>query len=116
MNYSIGAKQLTTEEKEEMLQKDMIRGTRAPYNQLAGLGLNIFTDDELPDAQAAHEKIITNLMPAIAGANLIYGMGMLESGQTWSHEQLMIDNDIVTMVKRAIPGIDVTDGTMALNS
>lgn len=30
MNYSIGAKQLTTEEKEEVLQKDMIRGTRAP--------------------------------------------------------------------------------------
>jgi trimethylamine--corrinoid protein Co-methyltransferase len=42
-------------------------------------------------------------------------MGMLESGQTWSHEQLLIDNDIVTMVKHAIQGIDVTDDTMALD-
>jgi len=53
-------------------------------------------------------------MPALAGANLIYGMGMLESGVTWSHEQLMIDNDIVKMIKRAIQGIDVTDDTMAV--
>lgn len=69
----------------------------------------------MPDAQAAHEKTITNLLPAIAGANLIYGMGMLESGQTWSHEQLLIDNDIVTMVKHAIQGIDVADDAMALD-
>ncbi len=40
---------------------------------------------------------------------------MLESGQTWSHEQLLIDNDIVTMVKHAIQGIDVTDERMALD-
>ena len=46
---------------------------------------------------------------------MIYGMGMLESGQTWSHEQLLIDNDIVAMIKRAIQGIDVTDDTMAVD-
>jgi len=39
---------------------------------------------------------------------------MLESGVTWSHEQLMIDNDIVKMIQRAIQGIDVTDDTMAV--
>ncbi len=38
---------------------------------------------------------------------------MLELGVTWSHEQLLIDNDIVNMVKRSIQGIDVTDDTMA---
>jgi trimethylamine--corrinoid protein Co-methyltransferase len=42
-------------------------------------------------------------------------MGMVESGMTWSHTQLMIDNDIVTMIKRAIQGIDVTDDTMAVD-
>jgi trimethylamine--corrinoid protein Co-methyltransferase len=55
------------------------------------------------------------LLPALAGANLIYGMGMLESGVTWSHEQLVIDDDIVRMVKRAIQGIDVSDDTMAVD-
>ena len=67
----------------------------------------------MPDAQAAHEKTITSLLPALAGANLIYGMGMLESGVTWSHEQLIIDNDIVKMVKRAVQGIAVKDDTLA---
>ena len=46
---------------------------------------------------------------------MIYGMGMLESGQTWSHEQLVIDNDIVAMNQRAIQGIDVTDDTMGVD-
>jgi len=54
-------------------------------------------------------------VPALAGANLIYGMGMLESGMTCSHEQLLIDDDIVKMVKRTIQGIDVTDDTMAVD-
>ena len=42
-------------------------------------------------------------------------MGMLELGVTWSHEQLLIDNDIVNMVKRSIQGIDVNDDTMAVD-
>ena len=40
---------------------------------------------------------------------------MLESGQTWSHEQLVIDNEVVAMNQRAIQGIDVTDDTMGVD-
>jgi trimethylamine--corrinoid protein Co-methyltransferase len=46
---------------------------------------------------------------------MMYGMGMLEGGQTWSHTQFMIDNDIVKMVKRVIQGIDVNDETLAVD-
>ena len=46
---------------------------------------------------------------------MIFGMGMLESGLTWSHGQLVLDNDIVKMVKHAVQGIDVTDDTMAVD-
>ena len=55
------------------------------------------------------------LLVAMAGANMIYGMGMLESGMTWSHEQFMIDTDTVNMVKRVIQGISVTDDTMGVD-
>ena len=55
------------------------------------------------------------LMVGLAGANLIYGMGMLEGGQTWSHEQFMIDADIVSMVKHAINGVDINDETMSVH-
>jgi trimethylamine--corrinoid protein Co-methyltransferase len=46
---------------------------------------------------------------------MIFGMGMLEGGLTWSHEQFLIDADIVRMVKRFIQGIDVTDDAMAVD-
>lgn len=69
----------------------------------------------MPDAQAGHEKTITSLLPALAGANLIYGLGMLELGVTFSFAQLLIDHEIAGMVKRAVQGITVSDETMAVD-
>jgi trimethylamine--corrinoid protein Co-methyltransferase len=68
----------------------------------------------VPDAQAGHEKTMTSLLPALAGANLIYGMGMLELGVTFSFAQLVIDNEIAGMVKRVVQGVKVTDDTLAV--
>jgi trimethylamine---corrinoid protein Co-methyltransferase len=45
------------------------------------------------------------LLPALAGANLIYGPGMLEMGMTFSFGQLVIDNEIAAMVKRVGGGM-----------
>ena len=58
----------------------------------------------MPDSQAAHEKTLTSIFPALAGANSIYGSGMLELGQTFSMEQLVIDNDIIAMNFKAMEG------------
>lgn len=57
---------------------------------------------------------MTSLLPALAGANLIYGMGMLELGVTFSFTQLVIDNEIAAMCKRVVQGIKITDETMAV--
>lgn len=38
----------------------MIRGTRAPYSQLSGLGLNMFTDDELAELHRATLDVLEN--------------------------------------------------------
>lgn len=46
---------------------------------------------------------------------MIYGMGMLELGVTFSFAQLVMDNDIAKMVKRVVQGIDVTDDTLAVD-
>jgi trimethylamine--corrinoid protein Co-methyltransferase len=84
------------------------------YNLSSYTGL-MGTDSKVPDAQAAHEKTLIVLLLALSGSNMISNMGMLESGQTWSHEQFMIDTDIVKMIRYAIQGIDVTDDTMAVD-
>jgi trimethylamine--corrinoid protein Co-methyltransferase len=70
----------------------------------------------VPDSQAAHEKTITSLLPALAGANTIYGSGMLELGVTFSMEQLVIDNDIIAMEKKAMEGVPISEETLAIDA
>jgi trimethylamine--corrinoid protein Co-methyltransferase len=67
------------------------------------------------DAQSGHEKTITSLLPALAGANLIYGLGMLESGVTIDYAQLVMDAEFARMVKHCVPGIPVTDATLSVD-
>ena len=52
----------------------------------------------------------------MSGVNLIYGSGMLELGQTFSMEQVCIDNDIIEMNYKAMEGSPVTDETLAVEA
>jgi trimethylamine--corrinoid protein Co-methyltransferase len=49
----------------------------------------------------------------LAGANLIYGLGMLESGVTIDYAQLVMDAEFARMVKYCVPGIPVNDQTLS---
>ncbi len=69
----------------------------------------------MSDAQAGHEKTLTALLPALAGANLIYGLGMLEMGMTISFSQLVMDNEFAGMIKHLVQGIPVNDETLAVD-
>ena len=69
----------------------------------------------MPDAQAAHEFTLTALIPALAGANMIYGVGMLDSGMTWDYAQAVMQNEMVRMVVAAIQGIPLTDADMSVD-
>ncbi len=65
------------------------------------------------DVQVGHEKTITGLLPALAGANSIYGMGMLDMGMTLSFQQLMIDHEIANMILHVVSGIQVSSEHLA---
>ncbi len=41
---------------------------------------------------------------------------MLELGMTFSLEQLVIDNDIISMIKKAMEGVVVDDETLAIDA
>lgn len=47
---------------------------------------------------------------------MIYGSGMLELGQTFSLEQMIIDNDIIMMERKFMEGIPVTEETLAVDA
>lgn len=46
---------------------------------------------------------------------MIYGMGMLEMGMTMSYGQLLIDAEIIRMIRRILQGIAVDKSTLALD-
>ena len=46
---------------------------------------------------------------------MIYGVGMLDSGMTWDYAQAVMQNEMVTMIVKAIEGIPLSDELMALD-
>jgi trimethylamine--corrinoid protein Co-methyltransferase len=64
------------------------------------------SDSMIPDTQAGFESGIGAFLGALAGVNIISGPGMLEFESTQSIEKLLIDNEIVGMVKRFLHGIE----------
>jgi trimethylamine--corrinoid protein Co-methyltransferase len=55
------------------------------------------------------------LLPALAGANLIYGLGMIEMGMTIDYGQLVMDNEFARMIKQVVGGIPVNDEALAVD-
>jgi trimethylamine--corrinoid protein Co-methyltransferase len=53
-------------------------------------------------------------MTALAGANLIYGLGMLEMGVTFDFGQLVMDNEFAQMIRYCVNGLPVNDETLAV--
>jgi len=51
----------------------------------------------------------------LAGANLIYGLGMIEMGMTIDYGQLVMDNEFARMIKQVVQGIAVNDETLAVD-
>jgi len=84
---------------------------RLPYYATAGM-----SDAKVNDAQAGYESAITVLLVALAGGNLIHdAAGFLEFCLTASYDKLVIDNEILGMVMRAVEGIRVDEETLAFD-
>jgi trimethylamine---corrinoid protein Co-methyltransferase len=56
-----------------------------------------------------HEKTLTGLTVALAGASLVYGAGMIDSGITFDCAQLVMDDEWARMIKQVVAGIRVDD-------
>ncbi|MBW2639452.1 MAG: trimethylamine methyltransferase family protein [Deltaproteobacteria bacterium] len=71
------------------------------------------TEAKRPDIQAGCEKSLSSLMVAMSGADLIHlAAGMLDSGNSISYEQYVIDNEIIGMIYRILSGIRVSTETL----
>lgn len=69
----------------------------------------------VPGTQAALEQFASGLSLVLGGADLICGIGLLEDARTQWLEQLVIDDEMVNMIRRIAEGIVVDEKHLALN-
>jgi trimethylamine--corrinoid protein Co-methyltransferase len=73
------------------------------------------TDAKMPGTQAGFEKVLTALPVVLAGANLIFGAGAIDSANTYSYEQLIIDDEMWGALLKVAEGFDVNEETLAVD-
>jgi trimethylamine--corrinoid protein Co-methyltransferase len=72
------------------------------------------TDAHRPGSQAMLERLMTLLPPAMAGVDLI-NLSTLETKMSFSLEQLVIDETILSVIERYLLGITVDDEMLAVD-
>jgi len=80
------------------------------YNMPSGGG-GCLTESKFLDSQYGFEKMVTTLLPAVAGCNLILGMGLTADQDAHSAEALVIDEEITCYIDRVRDGLKVEADT-----
>lgn len=74
-----------------------------------------WTDSKCLDLQAGMEKAFSAVIPALAGANLVFGAGGLAGGMLVDFASLVVEDDLYQMIQFMLKGFAVNDSTMAVN-
>lgn len=84
----------------------------ASYN-LPTNGWGFASSSHAADLQAGAERLANTLPAALAGVSVISGAGSLGNALISTAEQLVIDNEIIGMVRQLCKGLSVTPETLA---
>jgi trimethylamine--corrinoid protein Co-methyltransferase len=66
------------------------------------------------DMQSGYERAINGIIPALAGADELSGVGEMAGGVCSSNAQIVIDNDIFGMIRRVSRGFEVHEDSLAV--
>ncbi len=73
------------------------------------------SDSKIPDIQSGYEFTLSATMSALAGANIVFGSGVLEQGLTIDYAKIIMDAEMIRMIQIAIKGIALTDEKLAMD-
>jgi trimethylamine--corrinoid protein Co-methyltransferase len=73
------------------------------------------SDSKVPDIQSGYEFTLSATMSALAGANIVFGSGVLEQGLTIDYAKIIMDAEMIRMIQIAIKGIELTDEKLAMD-
>jgi trimethylamine--corrinoid protein Co-methyltransferase len=85
------------------------------YYNIPSRGPGAVTDSKCFDIQNGYERFMTLFCSAMAGINYITCAGTYESSLSEALELLVIDDELIDIVKRGIEGIRVTPETIAMD-
>lgn len=89
---------------------ELARHLGIPFMGTAGA-----SESKLIDAQAGLEAMMQSLMAALSGASLVHDAGFLDCADIGSLPMLVLADEIISMVKRLMRGIEVNRGTIMLD-
>ncbi len=78
-------------------------------------GCPIMTDTYASDGRAVAEKALGGLMSIMAGMDIVYGLGRLGGASLASPIQLVIDNQLIGLLKEYVGGVHVDDEYLAVD-
>lgn len=64
--------------------------------------------------QNGYERALNAVIPALAGADELSGIGEMEAGVMGSNAQMVIDNEIAAGIQRLLRGFEVNQDTLAI--
>lgn len=108
MDYRTGA---FLEGTPEMVIQTAALGEMARFYGFPNTQAGCLTDSSYPGAEAVMEKTATTLPLVLSGADLVNGMGELETSQLLVLEQIIVDEEIALRCKRLKDGVAVSDNT-----
>ena len=82
-----------------------------------GLPVNVYgltTNSHTLDLQDGYERTLNAILPALAGADELSGIGEMEAGVSSSFAQIIIDDEIAASIQRARAGINVDANALAV--
>jgi len=83
------------------------------YLRIPTLGFAGASDSKCSDAQMGLESAFSILGAGLASTNLIYGLGLTESGCASSANLLVIGDEVAAMTKRIMRGIEMNEDRLA---
>lgn len=81
------------------------------------LPVNVYgfsTNAHIPNLQSGYERALNALLPALAGADELSGIGELAAGASGSYAQMVCDNEIAASVRRALRTFRVDEEALAV--
>jgi len=106
--------------------KTMVNPYGTGSGGVSGVGINHFydlpvfttggaSDSKLLDEQAIFEGTLTLHAATLQGGNMIHDMGYMESGLMGSLELVVIQDEIVSVIKAGNPGLQFNEENLALD-